>query len=247
MKRILVGLAIVSAAIGGSVAYYWNRATALPDWYTEAPGETRFALAPLAQVPTETSQTEQIDETVTVESILNQNLTADPVAEGRVPLEVTLSEADLNQVMATAIAQEPQAGRLLASAKGVQTTIEGDRIQSGAVMNLSEIPASALPREGQQALTQLTERFPRLSNRDIYVGIEGSPQLKGDRLSLGDDAVIRIGRMSLAVDDIAYQLGISQTELERQLSALLTQQGLTPERVQIVDGQLVISGTVPAQ
>ena len=56
-----------------------------------------------------------------------------------------------------------------------------------------------------------------------------------------DDTHLKIGQMKLPVGSIANQLGISQAEIEAQLGALLQQQGIAPEAVQIVDGQLVIS------
>ena len=57
-----------------------------------------------------------------------------------------------------------------------------------------------------------------------------------------DDTHLKVGQMKLPVSSIAKQLGLSQAEIEGQLGALLQQQGIAPDAVEIVDGQLVISG-----
>jgi len=109
------------------------------------------------------------------------------------------------------------------------------------VMNIKDIPVESLPVEGQQAIEQLTRTFPFLVNRDVYLGIEGSPQIKDGAFSL-DDTNIRFGQLKLPVANVASQLGISQTDIEQQIAAVLEQQGLTPDNIQVSDGQLVITG-----
>ncbi|MGI8934276.1 MAG: hypothetical protein ACR2FS_09405 [Phormidesmis sp.] len=157
------------------------------------------------------------------------------------PNDVVISAGELNRMVTDAIASQPAAAPILNAARGVNTSIEDGRIESGMVMNLSEIPLEALPTEGRQAVEQLTHTFPFLANREVYLGVEGSPAVVDGALSL-NDTHIKVGQLSLPIASVAKQLGLSQAEIEQQLDAVLAQQGLTPDDVQIVDGQLVIRG-----
>ncbi|CAN5712610.1 hypothetical protein BH23CYA1_BH23CYA1_04390 [soil metagenome] len=157
------------------------------------------------------------------------------------PNDVVISAGELNRMVTDAIASQPAAAPILNAARGVNTSIEDGRIESGMVMNLSEIPLEALPTEGRQAVKQLTQTFPFLANREVYLGVEGSPAVVDGALSL-NDTHIKVGQLSLPIASVAKQLGLSQAEIEQQLDAVLAQQGLTPDDVQIVDGQLVIRG-----
>jgi hypothetical protein len=152
-----------------------------------------------------------------------------------------ISADKLNTMVTDAIASQPYTAPILDVAKGINTSIKNGRIESGVVMNLADLPMAALPAEGQQAIAQLTETFPFLVNRDVYLGVEGSPKVVDGALSL-DDTNIKIGQLKLPVASVANQLGLSQADIEQQIGALLNQQGLTLNDVEIVDGQLVIKG-----
>ncbi len=216
MKMLLVGLAIAAAAIGGGVGYTAMQTTSLPDWYSQAQSDQK------------TDRLEGSDAVV-----------IEPV--NAAPGDTVISSGELDQMVTDALASQPYTAPLLEVAKGVNTSIKQGRIESGLVMNLSEIPLESLPVEGQQAVEQLTQKFPILANRDVYIGLEGRPEVVDGALSL-DDTHLKIGQMKLPIGSIASQLGLSQAEIEGQLGALLQQQGIAPEAVQIVDGQLVLTG-----
>ena len=222
MKMLFVGLAIAAAAIGGGLGYTAMQTTSLPAWYS--------------QPDQKTERTESTD-AVVVEPVRDAEVSAVEAAPG----DIVISSGELNQIVTDAIANEPYAAPLLEVAKGVNTSIEKGRIESGLVMNFSELPLESLPAEGQQAVEQLTQKFPLLANRDVYIGLEGRPEVVDGVLNL-DDTHLKVGQMKLPVSSIAKQLGLSQAEIEGQLGALLQQQGIAPDAVEIVDGQLVISG-----
>lgn len=216
MKMLLVGLAIAAAAIGGGVGYTAMQTTSLPDWYSQA-------------------QSDQAENRLEG----SDAVVIEPV--NAAPGDTVISSGELDQIVTDALASQPYTAPLLEVAKGVNTSITKGRIESGLVMNLSEIPLESLPVEGQQAVEQLTQKFPMLANRDVYIGLEGRPEVVDGALSL-DDTHLKIGQMKLPIGSIASQLGLSQAEIEGQLGALLQQQGIAPEAVQIVDGQLVLTG-----
>lgn len=217
VKKLLIAIVVLSAAVGGGLAYAWNRTTTVPRWYA--------------------ADTTVPDATVSAKDLLAQRVTT---ANGQV--QVTLNEADLNQIAASAAANSTAAPLLDATA-GISTRIDRDRIESGTVVNLSQLPTDAIPAAGQTALRQLQDRFPMIANRDVYIGLSGQPQVREGQLRFGDDAAIKIGQMSIPLGDAAAQLGLSQAELEAQVSALITQQGITLESVQVMDGQLQLQGS----
>jgi hypothetical protein len=223
MKMILVGLAIAAAAVGGGLGYAGMKTSALPDWYSQATGENGLV---------QTSEGQEVSNSTPTASG-EQNFGDDVLSV--IPAE------QLNQMVTDAIASQPYTAPILDVAKGINTSIKNGRIESGVVMNLHDLPMAALPAEGQQAVDQLTQTFPFLANRDVYLGVEGSPKVVDGALSL-DDTNVKIGQLSLPLASVAAQLGLSQGDIEQQIGALLNQQGLTLNDVEIVDGQLIIKG-----
>lgn len=221
MRMLLIGLGIVAAAVGGGISYVSVKTMTTPDWYASANSQ-----------PFDTTAENAAD---TSTNVSTANIS---------PNDVVISEGELNQLVADAIATQPYAAPILEAGKGIETAIRDGRIESGMVMNLSELPKESLPTEGQQAVEQLTNTFPFLANRDVYLGIEGAPTVVDGALSL-DDTHVKIGQLNLPIASVASQLGLSQTDLEQQIDTLLTQRGLTPEDVKIIDGKIVITGANP--
>ena len=164
MKMLFVGLAIAAAAIGGGVGYTAMQTTSLPDWYSGNQADSSDA--------------------VVIEPVSGSTV-SDAAAIEPAPGDVVISSGELNQMVTDAIASQPYAP-LLDVAKGVNTSIDKGRIESGLVMNFSEIPLEALPAEGRQAVAQLTQKFPMLADRDVYIGLEGRPAVVDGALSLVD-------------------------------------------------------------
>ncbi|MBE9064786.1 hypothetical protein [cf. Phormidesmis sp. LEGE 11477] len=215
MKMFLVGVTVAAAAIGGGIGYAMLK--------TDGDG-----LGALVQRDRQSA-------------VIAAEATPAQRTQTFAPDDVVISEAELNDMVADAIARYPQTSSILDLTQGVDTVIAGDRIESGVRINLSDIPLDSLPAEGQQAIEQMTRTFPFLNDRKVYVGIAGSPSVVDGQVSLSNTNV-KIGQLKLPIANIASQYGFSQTDIERQLSVLLEQQGLTPEDIRVVDGQLVISG-----
>ncbi len=223
MRTLLIGLGIIAAAVGGGLSYVSAKTMTTPDWYSSASANGQ----PVSS---------------TADSATNASANANAAEIS--PNDVVISEGELNQMVTEAIATQPYAAPILDASKGIHTAIRDGRIESGAVMNLSKLPRESLPAQGQQAVEQLTNTFPFLANRDVYLGIEGSPKVVDGALSL-DDTHVKIGQLNLPLASVASQLGLSQSELEQQIDSLLAQRGLTPADVRIIDGKIVITGANP--
>ncbi len=259
MKVLLAGLAIAAAAIGGGLGYAGMKTASLPDWYSNeaTPAQTSPVTESAPQAtgyPDESPAERQVSyEDASYEDAAYREAGTDASYETREDFgevivtphtqasDVVISESELSQMVTDAIASQAATAPILDAAQDIRTSLEDGRIESGVVMNLSKLPVESLPAEGQQAVEQFTQTFPFLANRDVYLGIEGSPTIVDGGFSL-DDTHIKIGQLKLPVSNVASQLGISQSDIEKQLSGVLDQQGLTPDDVQIVDGKLVIRG-----
>lgn len=218
-KAFFLSIAVIAAAFGGGAAYTWNQATRLPTWYT-----------PSANTLSEVGSASDL-----LSSKVTQPIPGDP-------LTLTLSEQEVNQVVLGAIAQTPEAAQFLAATKGINTSLKDEQIESGMVVNLSNLPADALPPQGQEVLSQLTEKFPILANRDIYIGIKGSPRIEAGRLVLDDNTMVTIGRFQVPLSELASQIGMPKEQIEAQLDQALAQNGITLQDIQIEQGQIVIHG-----
>ena len=228
MKMLLAGLAIVAATVGAGLGYAAMQTSALPDWYSQ-PNQSASAIASAnssAGAP-ETSVTDGI-------AAASSGGTTDGTT-------TVIPASRLNQMVTDAIASQPYTAPILDAAKGVNTSITDGRIESGAVINLADLPLASLPAEGQHAVEQLTRNFPFLADRDVYLGVEGTPKVVNGAISL-DDTHVKLGQLSLPMAKVASQLGLSQSDIEHQIDALLSQQGVSPSDVEVIDGQLVIKG-----
>ncbi|MDV3352305.1 hypothetical protein SPB21_22905 [Leptothoe sp. ISB3NOV94-8A] len=240
---LLMSLMVVSAVAGGSFAYGWysvtnvsphNNPTAAP--VTPSTPETDIAATQYSE-----SVIRRKSSGVTAhQPSMRQQLSHISNKNGEISL--TLDEPQLTQLVNDAILSQPVAAQLLANAQLLQTTLQGEFIETGAVLNLSELPREALSTELQTSLDQLTSAVPMLTNRDIYIGIVARPQIQDGKITLNQDLSFKIGQFTLPLADVAEQMGFSTSEIEQRLNGLLDQQGVILETIEILDEQLVITG-----
>ena len=159
MKKtpLLIGLVMVSAVAGGSFAYGWYSVNKLPDRaqttdVARPAAGTSAANLSLYTAPGAAGLTDRPG---------SHLFTSSPSDNGQISL--TLDEAQLNQLVNDAIASQPQAAPVLAKVRSLHTTFKEDTIETGAVLNLSELPT--LSAELQTGLDQLTRAVPMLANR----------------------------------------------------------------------------------
>ena len=246
MKKtaLLMSLVMVSAIVGGSFAYGWHSVMSSPN------GPAADAVTPATSDPSDVTtngaEPSQLSQSTASDSLsqspsLEQQLASVDRENGQVRL--TLDESQLNHLVSGAILSQPLAAQIFANAQSLQATLNGDRIEAGAVLNLSELLREGLPTDIQNGLDQLTNAAPMFANRDIYMGIVARPSVQDGKVSLDQDLSFRLGQFTLPMADVAEQMGLSTNEIEQRLNAIVMQQGLTLENIEIVDERLVITGT----
>lgn len=240
MKVLLVGLTFAAAVVGGSIGYASLVTGTNPVEYLSKDG--------VQQVINRGSESSGSDgdlasgagnrggDTEVTEREVSRR--SEPRVEPG-PEDIVISEDELNQRVTDAITNGPYPVAILDIAKEVNTKLENDRIESGMTINFGESPIDELPAETQAAVEQLIATFPFLADRDVYLGIEGHPTVVDGAVKL-EDANIKLGSLKLPASSVASELGVSQSGIEQQINTVLEQQGLIPEDIQVVDGQLII-------
>ncbi len=222
---LVVGLTAGAAA---ATAFYWNRATALPIWYSASRADTAVAQSL---------------------STSSGNLLRDKLASGQGVrygdnnrVEISLTETELTQLLRQGLAQTPQAAPLLSAAESLNATITGDRVAGGLVINPADLPTQSLPPQARQALETALSTVPMLGDRPLYIGIEGSPRIDNGRLVLGDDTRVQIGRVNLSLADVARLTGLEPAQLSEKINLALPQAGLSLDGLEFIDGEAVLRG-----
>ncbi|MGF1517805.1 MAG: hypothetical protein ACFCVB_08385 [Nodosilinea sp.] len=223
---LLLGLAVGAAA---AAAYYWQRATALPTWYSTGAdsGLTTGVAAGGSLLQTK----------------LASGAGVRYGSDNRV--EISLSEAELTQLVAEGLAQTPETARFLEATEGINATIDGNRVTGGVVVNPANLPTQDLSPQGQRAVERALNTVPQLGDRALYIGIEGSPRVENGRLVLGDDTQVQIGRVRLSVDEVAQLTGLDPAQLTEKINLALPEAGLTLDGIEFVNGEAVLRGATP--
>ena len=230
---------LFSAVAGGSFAYGWHSVTRIPEQQTAT-------AAPVSEV--EIASQPSINHQATSPASKPANASGPSISEqlalatDQGAITLTLDELQLNQLISDAIFSQEQAAQILSNARALTTVLESDRIETGTVLNLSEVPLEGLPLDWQESLTQITTAVPMLANRDIYIGIVAQPRVQDGQLRLDQDLSLKFGQFTLPMTDVAGQLGLSMTDIEQRLNAVLAERGIALDTIDILDEKLVITG-----
>jgi hypothetical protein len=224
----MVVLAGIAAAAGATAAYYWNRATALPTWYTSSSANSNLP-----------------DTLNTGNGLLASKLASGQgIRQSNNRVAITLTAAELNQLIAEGLAQSPSTSQLLAATEGINAAIEGDQLRAGVVVNPANLPLDDLPPETQQLVQQTLATMPILRDRNVYVGLEGSPRIENGRLVLGDDTHLRVGNLRLSMDEVSRLTGLNPQQLSEQVNLTVPQAGVMLDGIEFVNGEAILQGTM---
>lgn len=221
---ILLGISLGTLA---ALSLSWQQATQLPEWYD--------------------SQKQAASLDTTENAIARDRIIRGITTTrdgGATRIEGELSATDINQLVVGAIATNPNYRPVLEGTRDINTTIREGQVQSGAVVNLSEIPTEQLNPTEQALLERLSRTFPALADRDIYIGIEGQPSFEQGRLLLSDDTVVRVGDLRLTLNQLQSLFGVSREQIEQQINQKLQQEGLDLSTVEFQGDRAVVRGEV---
>jgi hypothetical protein len=235
MKKVLIKL-ILLAVVGGAggLYYLWHQATKLPDEYVKAVAADRASSQSLPLPP------RQIAAQVTV----SKNKITTPIERAKVgdKVAVKLTDRDLNNLVVAKLAASQTNKQVPAGIKGINTNIKDGKIHAGALVNLGKLAKDGQPGSQAAALSKLTDRLPFLKDRDVYVGLVGTPVVEGQKIKFNEDTQIKVGNMNFTISQLAENLGVSQDKIQQAIDLRLQQQNLQVDRVNLTNNQIEIDG-----
>lgn len=154
---------------------------------------------------------------------------------------VRLTAEDLSRLAVSQLAARPNGQGILQAVMGLETMVQPESIETGAVIDLSRIDFQELGEGEQELLGQVIEAFPVLRDREVYLGIVGTPTAQGGKLQFGNSTQVKIGNLKLSLAELGQHLGVAPMTLAQGLGLDLGP--LRIQTIQLGDGEVIIQGT----
>lgn len=268
MKKLFIVFLLLSGVGFSLVYYYWRQATKLPEWYTTQSLSTQRTLDlsnPSELAAAKTRLQEKIDASIAQSLSLSSpiSLPLDQSTSNRTNslsqftnnstsqeispkknVEIELSNQEVNELVMTKIAEETGQSKVFATALKNHTTIKEGVLESGAVVNLTELPGNQLNPKEIASLEKILKTFPFLANQEIYVAILGKPQIENGQLKWDDNTKIKLGNLNLTISELAQRLGIPQEQIEHKLNLSLQLGRLKVNDMELKDNKVLLRGSV---
>jgi hypothetical protein len=234
LKTLFRSLAVVLLAGGGGIYYVWQEAIKLPDDYLK---ETTQSKPEIPVPPLQLSQ-------ITARAAVSKQKIVAPIEQAKVgqKIDVKLSDRDLNNLVIAKLAISQPNKQVPTGVRGVKTNIKDGKIHIGALVNLGQLAASGTPGSQTAALTKLTDKLTFLKDRDVFVGIVGTPIVDGSKVKFSEDTEIKVGGMNLTISQLADNLGISPDRIQQMIDLQLQQKNFKIDRVNLSNNGLSIKG-----
>jgi ribosomal protein S9 len=213
LKKSLIVIALVVAGVVGVGYYYWQQATFLPNWYSE------------------TSADKNSQESVTDASNINRNLNRQKTKG-----EIQLNQEELNSLIVDNLAKDNRLKQVLPATKAINSDIKDGKLEIGAIVNTSKLSQLNLKESERAIIEQIMQKVPQLQNRDIYVGIQGTPQIKDGKIILGQESQVKVGKLSFTIPEIAQKLNLPAAKLQQDLALDVGQLNL--QDIEINQGEI---------
>lgn len=235
---ILLGLLLIAV---GSLAYLWNQATALPEWYTEGNIED-FAGEPSdSDGPPPPSHWIALDD--------RGNVLPDPEPEpgffapAPAPAEAAPRRYyDYSEPAPAPRVRKPRTGpkperyelrgfhqqgvrKPSPAVRASRAVYEGGRLEIGVILDLERLPVDKLKPRERARYERAVESFPGVMDRDVWVGVEDEPISVGGYLALSPDAEVRVGKLKYSLADAAKRMGMTPVEMRMELNRELRRLG----------------------
>ncbi|HEY9603610.1 MAG TPA: hypothetical protein V6C85_18485 [Allocoleopsis sp.] len=211
MKKVVFTISVL-LGIGIAVGYYyWRQATQIPKWYTAQSENTATTIAGRNSLELSSAKARAIEK---INSRVEESSRRSPSQ----PVEVELNPQDVSELVTAKIAEKVNNGKVIPPVSAIRTTIQDGRIESGTVVNLSELPKNQLDENQNAAIEKIVNTFPPLKDRDVYVGISGKPLVENGQLEWDDNTKIKLGNLCLSINELAQRLGVSPEKLKQELN-----------------------------
>lgn len=256
IRKLFAIFCFLTCAGGISLYYYWLQATKLPEWYSikSSDQQKKVELVDRSDIIAAKSRLQaKIDANIaesqeaarnSPKSSLSSVASANSVKANPENVEIGLSDREFNDMMLVQLAEKMDKSQDIANLPLVHTTIKDGKIETGTVVNLSELPISQTNSKQQAAVEKALTKLPFAKDQDIYVGLSGKPTIENGKLTLGDRPEVKIGNLSFSVAELANKLGVPQEKLAEKLNIAVEMGQLKINDMEVTDNQVVLKGSV---
>ena len=243
LKKVAIALGVLLLLAAVTLGWLWHQATALPEWYTEGSleelaGPPEGAEGPIAP-PQWIAFDDRGDRLPTEPAEPFPELEAEPLRGAGV--EAASPE--------TSVAPRPRRHRAPEGAKrhelrgfhvrrgkdgkrkgspairASRAVYEDGALEIGVILDLGRLPKDELKPRERERYERAVRRFPGLTKRDVWVGVEDRPISVGGYLQLSPEAEVRVGKLTYSLASAAERLGMSPVELRLELNRSLRRLG----------------------
>jgi hypothetical protein len=146
--------------------------------------------------------------------------------------------------MVEALNRSKQGQHVLAATDSLQAQVQEGRLEAGLVIVPSKLQEASASTQSD-TLNRILDRWPLPSQQKVYVGLEGQVSISGGQVQLHPATQVKVGNLSLSLNQVSQHLGVSPAVLEQKLSLHLARfKGVTVQSAQLLDDSLVIQGKV---
>jgi hypothetical protein len=244
MKRNVVkwlGVGVGTIALGGTslASLLWQRTLILPSWYRPQSSVTpTVAIAPSPSPSPRMILPSPLGQAMPA-AIQKQFQSQGKSGTGT----LQLAAPEVNQWLGAAIAQSPDYPALKPALRGMNTEIQQGTLTSGLVIDTRQLSLKDLSPDLRRSLENTFSHFPMLKERELYIGLTGSPRIENNRLIPNAATQLQIGSMTLPLPEAMRLFGISQKLLEIPVNGkawnLKVQNAEVKEEILILKGEIV--------
>jgi hypothetical protein len=160
---------------------------------------------------------------------------------------VKLSKNELNDLVVSDFTRRTDGSKLAQAVRAVNTEVQNGKIESGAVVSLANIPINQLHAGEKDTLSRILGAFPALKNQNVYIAIEGEPEVENGQVKFGENTRIRLGDLSFTPAEIAQRLGVPEAEVRKRINLELELRGLDINDVKLMKDGVVLEGSAQPQ
>lgn len=234
-KIIIKSLAVILVGTIGGLYYVWQEAIKVPDEYANASSNDPADSQSLPLQPNK----------ITEQAAVSKQKITTPIDRAKVGQKITvkLNDRDLNNLVVAKLATSQPNKQIPVGVKGIKTNIKDGKIYTGALVNLGELAHNGKPGAQTAALTKLTDKLTFLKNRDVYIGIVGTPVVEESQIKFGEDTEIKVGNMNFTISQLAENLGVPPAKIQQMIDLQLQQKNFKVDRVNLSGNGLSIEGS----
>jgi len=219
MRTFLIVLAVIVVVTSAIFLYFWHRAGLLPEWYDREGWE------------------EARQQAETTAERLHQRVGAAPPGE----LTLTLTDEEVGAILWQNIASRIK-GDVPGAIKGLRVQIQRGVLKAEVVVNLSRLPAGALPKRARRVQAKLLQTFDFLGRGEVYFRITGHHKIEDGHLALDRKATVSIGDLDFTLERLAHILGVEDL-LDKKIKVGFDDR-LSIEKIILEDDEAVLVGRI---